>query len=91
MPPKLLVYTVDMSEHPADWHELINKQLEGSEADTSRPALCRVVFDDEGGKTRLTIRSTFASSMLRDAFVRTGMETGWSQMLDKLAGLLSRA
>jgi uncharacterized protein YndB with AHSA1/START domain len=89
VPPKLLVYTVDMSEHPAEWHEVLAKQLEGQEAYTSRPALCRVTFDDEGGKTRLTVRSTFDSSVLRDAFVRMGMETGWSQMLDKLASLLN--
>jgi uncharacterized protein YndB with AHSA1/START domain len=90
VPPELLVYTVDLSEHPADWHELLTKQLEGREADTSR-LLCRVTFEDEGGKTRLTIRSTFDSSMLRDAFVRMGMETGWGEMLAKLGTLLSKA
>jgi uncharacterized protein YndB with AHSA1/START domain len=53
--------------------------------------LCRVTFEDEGGKTRLTVRSTFDSRVLRDAFVRTGMETGWGEMLDKLALLLAKA
>jgi uncharacterized protein YndB with AHSA1/START domain len=90
VPPKLLVYTVDMSEHPADWQDLLTKQLEGNEPDTSR-LLCRVTFEDEGGKTRLTVRSTFDSSVLRDAFVRMGMETGWGEMLDKLALLLGKA
>lgn len=90
VPPRLLVFTVDMSEHPKDWHDLLTKQLDGKEADISR-MLCRVTFEDEGGKTRLTVRSTFDSSVLRDAFVRTGMETGWSEMLDKLAMLLGKA
>jgi uncharacterized protein YndB with AHSA1/START domain len=90
VPPKLLVYTVDLSEHPADWHEFLTKQLQGNDADISR-MLCRVSFEDEGGKTRLTVRSTFDSSALRDAFVRTGMETGWGEMLDKLAVLLGKA
>jgi uncharacterized protein YndB with AHSA1/START domain len=90
VPPKLLVYTVDMSEHPADWYDLLTKQLEGKEADISR-LLCEVSFEDEGGKTRLTVRSTFGSSLLRDAFVRMGMETGWSEMLAKLADLLSKS
>lgn len=88
--PKLLVYTVDMSEHPKDWHDLLTKQLEGKEADTSR-LLCRVSFEDEGGKTRLTVRSVFDSIVVRDAFVKMGMETGWGEMLAKLAALLGKA
>jgi uncharacterized protein YndB with AHSA1/START domain len=88
--PKLLVYTVDMSEHPADWRDLLTKELEGKEADISR-LVCRVAFEDEGGKTRLTIRSTFGSSLLRDTFVRMGMETAWGEMLAKLGNLLNKS
>jgi uncharacterized protein YndB with AHSA1/START domain len=90
VPPKLLVYTVDMSEHPAEWQDLLTKQLEGKDADISR-LLCRVTFEEEGGKTRLTVRSTFPSTKVRDAFLRMGMETGWSEMLAKLAMLLGKA
>ena len=39
----------------------------------------------EGDGTRLTIRTGFESSALRNAFTRIGMTEGWSQSLDKLA------
>jgi uncharacterized protein YndB with AHSA1/START domain len=44
-----------------------------------------VTFEKEGAKTRMTIRCTFASTELRNAFTRMGMTGGWSQSLDKLA------
>ena len=89
--PSLLVYTVDVSEHPADWHQLLTEHLQGNEADTSQPVLHTITFEPEGSKTRLIVRSTFDSAVLRDAFVKMGMEEGWGQILDKLADLLSRS
>jgi uncharacterized protein YndB with AHSA1/START domain len=89
--PKLLVYTVDVSEHPKDWHDLLQKNLEGHPADTSKPSLHSVSFEAEGAKTNLTIRNIFESAALRDAFVKMGMEQGWGQMLDRLAKALTSA
>jgi uncharacterized protein YndB with AHSA1/START domain len=88
VPPELLVYTVDISDHPEDWHGLLKKHLEGNAADTSKPVLHRVNFEAEGGKTRVTIRQSFESAALRDAFVKMGMEQGWGQSLDRLANAL---
>jgi uncharacterized protein YndB with AHSA1/START domain len=88
MPPELLVYTVDISDHPEDWHGLLKKHLEGNAADTSKSVLHRVNFEAEGGKTRVTIRQSFESAALRDAFVKMGMEQGWGQSLDRLANAL---
>jgi uncharacterized protein YndB with AHSA1/START domain len=89
--PELLVYTVDVSEHPKDWHGLLQKNLEGHPADISKPVLHKVSFEAEGAKTRVTIRNIFESAALRDAFVKTGMEQGWGQSLDRLAEALRRA
>jgi len=52
--------------------------------------LTTVLFADQGGRTRLTLRTratglvAYAPAMLR------GMEQGWSQSLDKLAGHVGR-
>ena len=89
--PERLAYTVDISEHPADWHNLLAKHLEGRPADISKPLLFTVSFDEEAKRTKVTIRAAFDSENLRDAFVKMGMEPGWSQSLDKLAELLHRA
>lgn len=91
VPPKLLVYTVDISEHPEDWHGLLKKNLEGNAADTSKPVVHRVSLEAEGAKTRVTIRQSFESAALRDAFVKMGMEQGWGQSLDRLADALRHA
>jgi uncharacterized protein YndB with AHSA1/START domain len=91
VPPKLLVYTVDISDHPEDWHGLLKKNLKGNAADTSKPVLHNVSFEAEGPKTRVTIRQSFASVALRDAFVKMGMEQGWGQSLDRLANALQAA
>lgn len=91
VPPKLLVYTVDISDHPEDWHGLLKQHLEGRPADTSQPVVHKVSFEAEGAKTRVTIRQSFKSAALRDAFVKMGMEQGWGQSLDRLADALKRA
>lgn len=86
--PKLLVYTVDISDHPEDWHGHLKQHLEGRAADTTKPVLHNVSFEAEGGKTRVTIRQSFESAALRDAFVKMGMEQGWGQSLDRLTDAL---
>ena len=67
------------------------QHLEGNAADTSKPVLHRVSFEAEGAKTRVTIRQSFESAALRDAFVKMGMEQGWGQSLDRLANALQAA
>jgi hypothetical protein len=39
--------------------------------------------------TKLTIRVHFKSAAIRDAMVKTGMNEGWSQSLDRLTALLT--
>jgi len=48
-----------------------------------------VVFERLGDKTRITIRTRFESAAIRDAAVRMGMNEGWSQSLESLAGCVS--
>ena len=86
--PKLLVMTMDLSEHPDEWHDLVDPNRDKSKGRPSLDPLCMVIFEERGGKTDLTIRMSFVSGGLRDAMVKMGMEPGWNQSLDRLAALL---
>ena len=45
-------------------------------------------FEDHGGKTKLTITALFQSVEDRDVMLKTGMEQGATETLDRLAELL---
>jgi uncharacterized protein YndB with AHSA1/START domain len=87
-PPKRLVVDMDCSGYPAAWHDLVNPNRDKSK----KPALdCvqTVTMEEFPGKTTLTVRMRFESAAIRDAVVKTGMNEGWSQSLDRLAESLS--
>ncbi len=48
-------------------------------------------LEEVGGKTRLTTRSAYQSAMDRDMVVQSGMESGASESMDRLAELLATA
>jgi uncharacterized protein YndB with AHSA1/START domain len=90
--PALLVMVMDLSEHPDAWHDLVDPKRDKSKGRPPLNPVCTVTFAGEaGGKTKLTIRMSFATAALRDALVKMGMEAGWSQSLDRLAELLGKA
>jgi uncharacterized protein YndB with AHSA1/START domain len=88
--PERLVMTVDCSEHSAEWHDLVNANGGTGEKNAPGEMLQTVTFDNLDGKTKLTIRMHFESPSIRDAMVKIGMNEGWSQSLERLAGLLAR-
>lgn len=88
--PERLVMTIDCSEHPAEWHDIVSPGR-----DPSNPprldALQTVTFEDlGGGRTRLSSRTRFETAALRDRMLAVGMQQGWSSSLDKLAAYLAR-
>jgi uncharacterized protein YndB with AHSA1/START domain len=50
-----------------------------------------VTFEEDDGKTKLTDRSIFQSVEDRDGMLKSGMEEGAAESLDRLAELLARA
>ncbi|MDE1974535.1 MAG: SRPBCC domain-containing protein [Hyphomicrobiales bacterium] len=48
-----------------------------------------MTFADDGGKTRLTLHTRGAAMIEIAVNYLQGMEHGWSQSIDKLAGLLA--
>jgi len=83
--PERLVMTIDCSEHPAEWHDLVNPSREEGEGNPAGEMLSTVTFEDLDGKTKLTVRTRFDSVAIRDAMLKMGMTEGWSQSLDRLA------
>jgi len=83
--PERLVYTNDSSEHGQEWHNLVNPDREKGEPITT------VTFEDESGKTRLTVRMVFPSTKLRDGYLRGGLSQGFEQSLDRLEDVLRGA
>jgi uncharacterized protein YndB with AHSA1/START domain len=89
--PERIVYTDSTSEHPEEWHEMVNKHLEDGGGDHSLQLLWTVTFEDLDGKTKLTLRGLFATAAIRDAFLKIGMSEGWVESLERLDTLAATA
>lgn len=89
--PARLVMALDCSEHPAEWHDLVNPNRGKEDANPAGELLQTVTFEDLNDRTKLTIRTRFASVAIRDAMLKLGMTEGWSQSLERLADLVTSA
>ncbi len=87
--PERLVMTMDLSEHPAAWQDMIKPDRGPNETNPSGELIQSVTLEEVGGKTRLTIRTRFESVAIRDQFLKIGMTEGWSQSLDRLEEALT--
>ena len=85
-----IVTSVDVSEHPEAWHDLVNPIRDKAKGRPFIDTMWTVTFDEDRGKTKLTVRTHFQSTATRDTFVKTGLGEGWSLSLDKLEALLAR-
>jgi uncharacterized protein YndB with AHSA1/START domain len=90
--PERLVYTADLSEHDAAWHDLVDPERDKSKPHPAYLNETTVTLEALDAKTtRLTVRTRFESVDVRERFMRIGMNGGWSQSLDKMAAQLARA
>lgn len=89
--PERVVMTLDCSEHPDEWQDLVNQNRRKGEGNPAGEMLSTVTFDELDGKTTLTIRIRFESVAVRDAMLKMGMTEGWSQSLERLAEHLADA
>ena len=76
-PPKRLVFTTTAFEDDAGNAKLRN--------------LNTVTFEEQNGKTKMTLHVEVQYAAPEMAAALDGMEMGWSQSLDKLADLVARA
>jgi uncharacterized protein YndB with AHSA1/START domain len=87
--PERLVMTMDCSEHPDEWHDMIKPGRARDDRNPVGVMLTTVTFEERGKKTEVTVRMRFISAEIRDSMVKHGMHEGWSQSFDKLAELLA--
>ena len=88
--PELLAMTMDCSEHPAEWQNLVKPDRKKGDDNPAGEMLETVTFEDESNKTKLTIRIRFESTEIRDSMLKMGMKDGWSLSLDRLADHLAK-
>jgi uncharacterized protein YndB with AHSA1/START domain len=87
-PPSQLVMTMDASEHPREWHDLVKPHRSEREKNPCGLMLETVTLEDLGSKTRVTVRIRFETPEIRDAMLKMGMTDGWSQSLERLADVV---
>ena len=86
--PERLVWTMDHSELPPEWHDKVDPNRQ--HADAVGEATSTITFEDLDGKTKLTIRIRFVSTDIRNAMMRLGMNEGWTESLARLAELAAK-
>ncbi len=87
--PERLVMTINVEDHPAEWHQAICANLPDKNTKLKEQVMT-VTFEDVNGKTHMKVQTRFENVAERDAFVKIGMTEGWSQSLDKLAELIAK-
>lgn len=83
-PMDRLVMTMDCSEHPAAWHDMVRSKRAPGDDNAPGIMVQTVTFEDLGDSTRLCVATHFEQAAIRDAMVKLGMEVGWSESLEKL-------
>lgn len=83
-----LVIIDSVADHSPEWHAAVNAHRPSAEGNIPE-LLWTLTFEDQKGKTKITIHYHFALAEDRDALVTMGMTEGWSQSLDKLEELLA--
>jgi uncharacterized protein YndB with AHSA1/START domain len=88
--PEQLVMTMDVSEHPAAWHDMVKPNRRKNETNPAGEMLLTVMLDEIGARTKLTVRVRMISTEIRDAMLKMGMTEGWSESLDRLHELVAK-
>ena len=86
--PERLVMTLDCTEHPKAWHDLVHPNRKKGEDNPAGEMLSTATFEDLEGKTKLTVRIRFNSVAIRDTMLKTGMNEGWTESLERLAAFV---
>lgn len=90
MAPERLSYTDSLEEMPQDWVDMVN-EARGQEKGTPIPdSIVTIIFEDVGGKTKVTFRDDFDSATTRDAFVEMQMVEGLEASFDNLEKVLAK-
>ena len=81
--PECLTFTNTIDDAPAEFLEQLNKYHHAARY-TSFPTLTlSLQFEEQAEKTRLALRTCFASNSERDAFIKLGYPEGMAESLEK--------
>jgi uncharacterized protein YndB with AHSA1/START domain len=86
--PEKLIYTIDLSDHPQSWKDLLKSNIVDGDKENFLIGVVTVTFENVEGKTKLTIITRFESDAVRDGYAKLQMGEGWSESLDKLEALV---
>jgi uncharacterized protein YndB with AHSA1/START domain len=87
--PEKIVHTADLSEHSEDWKNMLRSNIANYNGQDFLHSVMTITFEEiEKDKTKVTVRDTFDSDEVRDAYFKMGMKEGWAESLDKLEELL---
>ncbi len=88
--PERFTATVDVSEHPDEWFDMLEPGRDKSKGKPDYNNMWDIHFAElPGGKTKVTIRTLFRTKDIRDKFMKLGMGGGWSMSFVKLDRLLA--
>jgi len=88
--PERIVYVQNLKDNPPSWHEKLN-ELRGAPPGSLVPdALVTVTFEENQGRTRLSISTLFESAPTARAFRGMQMEQGWAMSLDRLERVVDK-
>jgi len=90
VPGERFAYTNDMSEQSEAWHDMLKPGRKKGDLEPHVHATTAVFFEDQGKRTRVTVRMTFVTEALRDSHVRVGMNQGWTESFVRLDALLAQ-
>jgi uncharacterized protein YndB with AHSA1/START domain len=79
----------DGTRYPTEFREIVESErlVFTWGAEDNRPAVITLTFDDHDGGTRLTLHLVGPAEFITD---ETGVEKGWSELLDSLEMFLAR-
>ncbi len=91
-PPSRLVFTDDISDEvPAELQASLDRHRPSSPPGSPLRILVEVTFEELDGGTLLTVTDSFTSDEDRDAIMRTGAVSGWSESMERLETLVTAA
>ena len=82
--PEKLVFTNNIIEHSEEWKANLRARCKSDNDQDVFTSTATLTFEDKGGKTLVTLRSTFVSDNIRDGYIETGMNQGWAESFDRL-------
>ena len=90
IPDKCLVFTMDTSEHPNAWHEMLDSLRDTPTGARAGGIVATVTLVAADHDCEMTVSQRFDESSDRDAHYHMGSPKGWGESFDRLERFLAR-